>query len=81
MRVIACASTLLKKNISANDDIERESLEGGLEFLGFLIFENKLKEVTPSIISKLKDANISTMMLTGKKIKRVIVKITKAIIH
>jgi len=65
LRVIACASTLLKKNISANDDIERESLEGGLEFLGFLIFENKLKEVTPSIISKLKDANISTMMLTG----------------
>ena len=67
MRVIACASTQLRKNISVNDDIEREVLEGGLEFLGFLIFENKLKEVTPSIISKLKDADINTLMLTGKE--------------
>ena len=65
LRVIACATTQLRKNISVNDDVERESLEGGLEFLGFLIFENKLKKITPSIIAKLKEANISNIMLTG----------------
>lgn len=65
LRVIACATTQLTKNIQVEDDIERETFENNLEFLGFLIFENKLKEVTPSIIAKLKEANISTLMLTG----------------
>lgn len=65
MRVIACGTKVLEKDVATNDDLEREPFEQGLEFIGFLVFENKLKEVTPSIIKKLKDADIKTIMLTG----------------
>ena len=47
------------------DNIEREEVERDFEFLGFMIFENRLKPATTGIIEKLNDANIKTVMLTG----------------
>ena len=40
-------------------------MEWDLTFLGFLIFENKLKPVSLDIISKLKEANLKVLMVTG----------------
>ncbi|KAG9616881.1 hypothetical protein KCU64_g23156, partial [Aureobasidium melanogenum] len=39
-----------------------------LEFVGFIIFENKLKPTTTGIIEELRDANIRTVMCTGDNI-------------
>ena len=36
-----------------------------MTFVGFFIFENKLKPVTHDIINKLIDANLKVMMVTG----------------
>lgn len=44
----------------------REQVERNLTFLGFLVMENKLKIETTPIIRELKDANIRTIMVTGK---------------
>jgi len=65
LRVIACATRTLKEELTPDSQVERDSFENDLEFLGFLVFENKMKDITPSIIAKLKDADIDTMMLTG----------------
>lgn len=46
----------------------REKLENNLEFLGLIIMENRLKPETCSVISKLKAANIRTIMCTGDNI-------------
>ncbi len=66
LRVIACATRTIEEDITPDSQVERESYENNLEFLGFLVFENKMKEITPSVIAKLKKADIDTMMLTGK---------------
>jgi len=47
------------------DNVEREEVETDLDFLGFMIFENRLKPATNGIIQKLNEANIKTVMLTG----------------
>lgn len=64
-RVIACAY----KELKAKDlKTSRESLEENLNFIGFIIFENKLKAETTSTIKQLKDANIRTIMCTGDNV-------------
>ena len=68
-RVIACAT----KHINFLDwpkirKMKREEAEFDLTFLGFIIFENKLKEITPDIIDELRDANIRSVMCTGDNI-------------
>ena len=65
LRVIACATKKLEKEVPISDDLERSEFEHSLEFLGFLIFENKLKPVTKEIIDKLTEANIRSVMITG----------------
>jgi len=45
--------------------LKREDIECDLCFLGFLIMENKLKEVTSDVIKTLKDCSIRTIMATG----------------
>ena len=40
-------------------------MENDLIFVGLLIMENKLKEVTKSVIQNLKAANVKTIMVTG----------------
>lgn len=48
--------------------IEREDIEGGLTFLGFLIMQNKLKPITASVIKELNDCEVRTIMATGDNI-------------
>lgn len=68
-RVIACAGKGLRKNTWLySQKVHREEVESNLEFLGFIVFENKLKDSTKSVISVLKEANIRTVMCTGDNI-------------
>ena len=68
-RVIACATRHIPKLswIKANN-MERTEAESNLDFVGFIIFENKLKEATTEIIDELNEANIRSVMCTGDNI-------------
>ncbi|KAH3898889.1 related to Vacuolar cation-transporting ATPase YPK9 [Saccharomycodes ludwigii] len=66
-RVIACAAKKISSN-TVSAGINRSKVECDLEFLGFVIFENKLKAKTTETLSVLKDANIRTIMCTGDNI-------------
>lgn len=46
----------------------RRDVESALEFVGFIIFENKLKPTTTAVLHELMDANISSVMCTGDNI-------------
>jgi cation-transporting P-type ATPase 13A2 len=46
----------------------RDEVENDLQFLGFLVMQNKLKPVTTSIIETLNHANIRTIMATGDNV-------------
>ncbi len=68
-RVIACAT----KHIPQLDGqkvqkMKRADAESGLDFVGFIIFENKLKAATPEIVSELNEAGIRQVMCTGDNI-------------
>lgn len=69
-RVIAVAYKPLapKVNYTKIQRISREKIECDLEFLGFVILENRLKADTTSVISSLISANIRTIMVTGDNI-------------
>ena len=68
-RVIACATkTITRPNWSRLRKIARRDAESDLEFLGFVIFENKLKDATTGIIDELNEANIRNVMCTGDNI-------------
>lgn len=45
--------------------LEREEAESDLIFLGYMITENKLKDVTKGIIKTLNECEIRTVMATG----------------
>lgn len=66
-RVIACATKTLPASFTwlKVQRESRESIESNLQFLGFLVFENKLKEVTRSVLKELKEAKMRTVMCTG----------------
>lgn len=68
-RVIACAGkTLPKRTWLYSQKVSREEVESNLEFLGFIIFENKLKSTTAGTLDTLREANIRTIMCTGDNI-------------
>lgn len=68
-RVIGCATKhIFKLNWLKVQKMKREEAESNLEFVGFIIFENKLKPTTTGIIEELRDANIRTVMCTGDNI-------------
>lgn len=67
-RVIACATKTLKVNWLKMQKMKREEAEKDLEFVGFIIFENKLKPSTTPVIEELERANIRTVMCTGDNI-------------
>lgn len=67
-RVIACATKTVKLSWVKLQKMRREEAESGLEFVGFIIFENKLKPSTTPIIEELGRANIRTVMCTGDNI-------------
>ncbi|QLG73601.1 hypothetical protein HG535_0F01110 [Zygotorulaspora mrakii] len=68
-RVIACAGkTLPKRTWLYSQKVSREEIESNMEFLGFIIFENKLKEASKSTLATLREANIRTIMCTGDNV-------------
>jgi cation-transporting ATPase 13A2 len=68
-RVIACATkTLPKLNWLKVQKMKREEAESDLDFVGFIIFENKLKDSTAPVIEELERANIRKVMCTGDNI-------------
>jgi len=42
-----------------------DAVESDLEFIGLIVFENKLKPETTPVIRELHDANIRSVMVTG----------------
>lgn len=66
-RVIGCAHRLLPDGTSwlRVQRMPREDVERDLDFLGFLLFENKLKPQTATVLSELDAAGIATVMITG----------------
>lgn len=68
-RVIACATKSIPKlNWLKVQKMKREEAESGLEFIGFIVFENKLKDSTAPVIEELARANIRKVMCTGDNI-------------
>ncbi|KAF1822987.1 uncharacterized protein K489DRAFT_319905 [Dissoconium aciculare CBS 342.82] len=68
-RVIACATKhIFKLNWLKVQNMKREDAESNLDFVGFIIFENKLKDTTTEVIGELMNANIRTVMCTGDNI-------------
>ena len=68
-RVIAIATKHIPKlSWIKAQKMQRVEAESGLEFIGFIIFENKLKEITTDIIDELNEANIRNVMCTGDNI-------------
>ncbi|KAI9837580.1 MAG: hypothetical protein M1819_007231 [Sarea resinae] len=68
-RVIACATKHIPKlNWIKAQKMQRSEAESGLHFVGFIIFENKLKPITTSIIQELGEARIRKIMCTGDNI-------------
>jgi cation-transporting P-type ATPase 13A2 len=68
-RVIACASKYVSRlSFSELDNMERSEAESRLQLTGFIVFENKLKEITTEIIDELNEAKIRNVMCTGDNI-------------
>ncbi|XP_054745441.1 polyamine-transporting ATPase 13A3 isoform X2 [Anastrepha obliqua] len=69
-RIIAIAFKPLSRKMSyiKAQRLARESVECDLEFLGFVVLENRLKPDTSEVIRSLTAANIRTVMITGDNI-------------
>jgi cation-transporting P-type ATPase 13A2 len=68
-RVIACASKHISAvNLVGVEGMKRSEAESDLEFLGFIIFENKLKPASTAAIQELNNAGIRNVMCTGDNI-------------
>ena len=68
-RVIACATKHISNlNWQKVDKMKRQDAESGLDFLGFIIFENKLKGATTIVIDELNRADIRKIMCTGDNV-------------
>lgn len=68
-RVIACAGRVLPRNTWLySQKVSREEVESNMEFLGFIIFENKLKKETAKTLQTLQEASIRTVMCTGDNV-------------
>jgi cation-transporting ATPase 13A2 len=48
--------------------MKRDDAEADLDFLGFIIFENKLKPSTAGVLDELSEAGIRKVMCTGDNI-------------
>lgn len=68
-RVIGIATKHIKKlSWVKAQKMTRQDVESDLEFVGFIIFENKLKPTTAAVLKELLDSNIGTVMVTGDNI-------------
>ena len=64
-RVIAVASRLLGNKVTKIDKLERSDVEKDLDFLGLIVFENRIKKETKPVIEQLQNAKMRTIMVTG----------------
>ncbi|EQK99892.1 hypothetical protein OCS_04395 [Ophiocordyceps sinensis CO18] len=68
-RVIGCATKHLPKlSWVKAQKMGRSAVESNLDFIGFIIFENKLKPTTAAVLKELQDSCISAVMVTGDNI-------------
>lgn len=68
-RVIACAARYERRlSWMKIQKMTRANAESDLEFVGFIIFENKLKPKSTEVITELNRANIRNVMCTGDNI-------------
>jgi len=68
-RVIACATKhIAKLNWVKVQKMKRDEAESALDFVGFIIFENKLKPSTAGVLDELTQAGIRKVMCTGDNI-------------
>ena len=69
-RVIALSYKDLPENLTYRNiqTIQREEVETGLTFLGLLVMENKMKDVTKEVIETLQECDVGTIMATGDNV-------------
>ena len=68
-RVIGCATRHLNKlSWVKAQKMTRQDVESDLDFVGFIIFENKLKPTTAAVLQELSESNIGSVMITGDNI-------------
>ena len=68
-RVIGCATKHIPKMSWVKaQKMTRQEAESGLQFVGFIIFENKLKPTTKAVLEELLHSNIGAVMVTGDNI-------------
>ncbi|CAK7267935.1 hypothetical protein SEPCBS119000_002800 [Sporothrix epigloea] len=68
-RVIGCATKQVPKlSWVRAQKMKRHDAESGLDFVGFIIFENKLKPTTTAVLEELSKSNIGAVMVTGDNI-------------
>jgi cation-transporting ATPase 13A3/4/5 len=68
-RVIGVASRHLKKlSWVKAQKMTRADVESNLDFVGFIVFENKLKPTTAGVLEELLASNIGAVMVTGDNI-------------
>ncbi|KAG0049967.1 hypothetical protein BGZ83_005235 [Gryganskiella cystojenkinii] len=68
-RVIACAyKSVPTLNFVRAQRVKREQVESDLTFLGFIVFENKLKPTTAPVVATLSNARIRQVMCTGDNV-------------
>ncbi|XP_072200570.1 probable cation-transporting ATPase 13A5 isoform X2 [Excalfactoria chinensis] len=69
-RVIALAHKVLSLPEDVDvSNLEREEAESGLEFLGLLVMENRLKPETKPVLRELAAARIRSIMVTGDNLQ------------
>uniref|UniRef100_A0A1I7USD6 Cation-transporting ATPase n=1 Tax=Caenorhabditis tropicalis TaxID=1561998 RepID=A0A1I7USD6_9PELO len=64
-RLIAVACKTVHMNFARALKTPRNIMESDLEFLGLIVMENRLKDITLKIINELSIANIRCVMVTG----------------
>ncbi|KAL1489432.1 hypothetical protein ABEB36_014327 [Hypothenemus hampei] len=67
-RVIAMAHKELKLSYAKVQKVQRDIIETDMNFLGFIVLENRLKPETFPSIQELNEANIRVVMVTGDNI-------------
>ncbi|KAJ2794584.1 hypothetical protein H4R20_006175, partial [Coemansia guatemalensis] len=67
-RVIALAGKPLKMSWPKLQRLKRDAVEQDLIFMGFLVFENKLKPTTAPVLDELRGAKIRQIMCTGDNV-------------
>jgi cation-transporting ATPase 13A3/4/5 len=67
-RVIAMGRrTLVETSYTKIQRMRREDMEQGLEFLGMIVLENRLKPETEPVIGVMRAAHLKIVMITGNR--------------